>query len=306
MTSPKLSDRNFPPLLTFIFGLYRTHMAQAELNALESLRAAPLREMEATAVAQLPGRVDSALHSMAQFIEPLFKWLVHSRENTNWTYDITDLSKDYLASFVSIASNVEYKQIRQYISELDSDKQLKEHIRLHTEKSDCRDTCDSEAKYSRRLGWYALVRARKPKLVVETGLDKGLGSCVLCAALLRNAQEGAPGKYLGIDNWDKAGFLLAPPYSSCGSIVRSDSVTALRQLNEPIDILIADSCHNEGYETSEYSAVERLLSANSCVISDGSPQELRDFALRTGRKFLSWTESPKDHWYPGAAIFIAF
>ena len=39
--------------------------------------------------------------------------------------------------------------------------------------------------YGRRLGWYALVRALKPRTVVETGADKGLGSCVLAALRLR-------------------------------------------------------------------------------------------------------------------------
>ena len=30
----------------------------------------------------------------------------------------------------------------------------------------------------------------KPKIVVETGVDKGLGACVLTAALMKNSEEG--------------------------------------------------------------------------------------------------------------------
>ena len=34
---------------------------------------------------------------------------------------------------------------------------------------------DSEAFFGRRIGWYAIVRATKPKIIVEAGTKKGIG-----------------------------------------------------------------------------------------------------------------------------------
>ena len=43
------------------------------------------------------------------------------------------------------------------------------------------------------IGWYSLIRATRPKIVIETGVDRGLGTAVIAAALKRNAEEGFPG-----------------------------------------------------------------------------------------------------------------
>src|SRR5207248_9880418 len=66
-----------------------------------------------------------------------------------------------------------------------------------------RHNCDVEPRYGRRLGWYALTRATKPRVLVETGVDRGLGTAVLAAAMLRNAQEGAPGLVYATDIVDR-------------------------------------------------------------------------------------------------------
>ena len=78
--------------------------------------------------------------------------------------------------------------------------------------------------YGRRIGWYAFVRILKPKLIIETGVDHGVGSCVLTSALLRNKQEGFQGSYLGTDINKQAGKLLKEPYSSVGKILYGDSI----------------------------------------------------------------------------------
>lgn len=49
-------------------------------------------------------------------------------------------------------------------------------------------------------------------LVLETGIDKELGSRVITTALIRNCTEGHPRYYYGIDRNPKAGYLLAGEY----------------------------------------------------------------------------------------------
>ncbi|MGH8488547.1 MAG: class I SAM-dependent methyltransferase [Gammaproteobacteria bacterium] len=86
--------------------------------------------------------------------------------------------------------------------------------------------------------------------MVETGVDKGLGSCVL-AALLRHAAEGFPGRYYGTDINPAAGGLFCGEYARTGRILYGDSVRSLAQLDEPIDFFINDSDHSADYEALE-------------------------------------------------------
>ena len=130
------------------------------------------------------------------FFNPIvsfFKWLFTSKETTNFTYDLTDDNILYMASFVSVVLNVEYPGVKAYIDEIQNNKSLKEHIQNISKKEKTRYKTDSIARFARRMAWYAIIRAKKPKIVIETGVDKGLGSCVIAAALTENEKEGYSG-----------------------------------------------------------------------------------------------------------------
>jgi hypothetical protein len=86
--------------------------------------------------------------------------------------------------------------------------------------------------FGRRLGWYAIVRATKPQVVVETGVERGHGALLLCAALLRNPDEGVPGRYFGTDINPKADCSLSGKYASIGKILYGDSIASLKALAE--------------------------------------------------------------------------
>src|SRR5262249_22765215 len=160
---------------------------------------------------------------------------------------------------------------------------------------------DLEARFGRRLGWYVLIRASKPRLVIETGVDKGLGSVLIAAALRRNAAEGKGGELRGLDINPQAGYLLAPPYDKFGKIVVGDSLASIAAISDPIDFFIHDSDHSEKHEADELKAVRDKLSAEALVLSDNANHnsKLLEFAEQTGRAFLFFSEKPKDHWWPG-------
>lgn len=162
--------------------------------------------------------------------------------------------------------------------------------------------------YGRRLGWYALVRALKPRTVVETGVDKGLGSCVLAAGLLRNRAEGHPGRYLGTDINPQAGWMFQGAYREVGEILYGDSIESLQRLEGPIDLFINDSDHSSEYEEREYACIALKLSPTAVVLGDNAlvTDKLYQFAVATGRRFLFFSEKPADHWYPGAGIGAAW
>jgi hypothetical protein len=236
------------------------------------------------------------------------RWLAASRETTNHTYDLTELNLLYLANTISVVTGVAAARIEVFLSEPDNDRDLLAHIASRTRASGRRAISDPIARFGRRLGWYAFVRATKPKLVIETGVDKGLGSVLLCSALLRNKAEGHEGFYYGTDINPEAGFLLAGKWAETGKILYGDSIESLRNISQPIDLFINDSDHSTDYELREYRTVEENLNVNAIVLGDNShfSKSLYVFARESGRKFLFFAEQPIGHWYPGSGIGICF
>jgi hypothetical protein len=256
----------------------------------------------------MPWRLKNALTSTLPPVARSFAWTFRSREHYNYSYELEPLNLEHLAAFVSVITGQSRKVTRNYIREIETDVALKDHVarlnRSHTE----RFVADAEARFGRRMGWYALVRAQKPRVVVETGVDKGLGSCVIAAALLKNAAEGAPGRLFALDLNPNAGYLLTKPYSDAGQMVYGDSVASIAALKEEVDFFIHDSDHSAEHESKELRAVEPRLSRRALVLSDNATctEELLKFAERTSRQFLFFAEKPKDHWWPGEGIGVAF
>ena len=106
----------------------------------------------------------------------IIKWMFNSKEDTNFTYDLED-------------------------------KNLNELYKLLESVFD-KNFSDSKIMFSRRIGWYIIARILKPKIIVETGLDKGLGSVILAEALIKNKSEGFFDKYYGTDINLNAGYLF--------------------------------------------------------------------------------------------------
>jgi predicted O-methyltransferase YrrM len=248
-------------------------------------------------------RHDAAVVSMSA------RWLVMSREHTNFTYDLTALSREHLAWFVSQVSRVPVSEVRTYFAELDADDRLRRHVERRSANAARRGLADSAARYGRRIGWYAMVRSRTPRFVVETGVDKGLGTCVLASALLRNADEGRPGRLLSVDLNPDAGYLVArSPWSGVVELVTDDSLRALPRIGGRVDIFLHDSDHDPRHEAAELDAIEPHMSPGGLLLSDNATvtNVLAEHAEATGRRFLAFRETPADHWFPGEGIGAAW
>ena len=237
-----------------------------------------------------------------------FRWLLTSKEITNYTYDLSERNIHYLASLISDITQKEYDEIMGYIKEIQHDDALKTHVKRLTEQSEESVYSDKRAAFGKRMGWYALARAKKPKIIIETGVDKGLGSCVLAAALMRNASEGHEGYYYGTDINPKAGYLFCAPYTQFGEILYGDSIESLKKFDQKIDLFINDSDHSPDYEAQEYQVVAPKLAPNALILGDNAhaTDKLFQFAQASNRQFLFFQENPLNHWYPGGGIGIAF
>lgn len=249
-----------------------------------------------------------ALPHLARQAGLAVRWAFTSKEYYNHSYHLTALNRRYLASYISVVSGHELAAVENYISELENDHALRDTLEQRTRASRDRHSCDVEPRFGRRLGWYALVRATRPRVVLETGVDRGLGTAVIAAALKRNTEEGFPGTVFATDIMPDCGHLLVEPYKSFCRVLLGDSVETLKQFKEPVDIFLHDSDHRPEYEWAEFLAIEPRLHPGSLVLSDNAQQtsKLREFARKIGKPFLYFQDAPKDHWWPGDGIGALF
>jgi predicted O-methyltransferase YrrM len=243
-------------------------------------------------------RVGIAARYCVPRVTTTVSWLVRSSEVSNFVYDLTESNKFYLANGVAVALGCGVDEIIAFFQEAEADQELRAHLIQNK----------SPPFFGRRLIWYAVARKTKPKVIVESGVDRGLGSVLLCAALLRNASEGHAGRHYGLDIMPTAGDLLTGRYADTGQILFGDAIAMLRDFDKPIDLFINDSDHHAEYERREYEVVRSKLSPLAIVIGDNIhvTTELAEFSRREHRRFLYLPETPKNHWYPGAATGLSF
>lgn len=233
-----------------------------------------------------------------------FGWLFRSREFANYTYALTQQNREYLAWFVANVSGRPLPEILGYFEELENDGELMSSIESRLKNARRRKELDGNIQFGRRLGWYALIRALRPRTVVETGTEKGLGSVVIARALERNGDSGT---LFTIDIEPSSGLLIGPELASRVTRIIGDSVTELSRL-DGIDFFIHDSDHSPEHERAEFDAVAPRLSPGGICLSDNShvTSVLARWSLERDREFLFFKEEPDGHWYPGAGIGASF
>lgn len=236
----------------------------------------------------------------------IYRWSIKNSENSNFYYDLEERNLLYLANLIAHVTSTSVESVRKYFNEILTDKAFKLHIEEGFRLSGYDKNV--EVKIGRRVGWYAIARITKPSVIVETGVDHGVGACILTKALMLNESEGFSGSYFGTDIDLTAGQLLRDDYSRVGKILYGDSLKSLDSFNKKIDLFINDSDHSSDYEYLEYKKVLGKLSSTAIIIGDNAhvTDSLARFSAEESRHFLFFREEPKNHWYPGAGIGISF
>jgi predicted O-methyltransferase YrrM len=267
-----------------------------------------LKRSPAYRVIALPRRAYAAAKVTFGDVPKFAKWVFSSREETNFTFDLTPVNLEYLAHILSVVGKTTPAIAKQYIDELSFDEELKGYIDLQIFNSAYKSISDRQVRYAKRIGWYALARIMKPKIIVETGIDKGLGSVVLCHALMKNSADGYPGRFIGTDINPDAGWMMKKPYSDYGEIRYGDSIETLLKMPETIDLFINDSDHSASYEAREYEAITEKLSKTAIIIGDNAHDNIKlaEYSKKRGRSFLFFKEEPYNHWYRGGGIGFSF
>ena len=230
------------------------------------------------------------------------KWLIHSKEWTNYTYELTDVSQREMTGFFHVITGEDRKKLKEYLNECLDDEVLYSHVSRITSEQPFHMGADKNSRPGRRLGWYLAVRVMKPRIVVETGVDKGLGSCVIASALIKNGNEGHEGVLHNVDTDSSSGWLIESPYETLVRSHQTDSLSFLSNFDENIDIIIQDADHSYDYQMAEYMVVFPKMSNGGLIISDidNKSSAFMDFSEAKGLKYFTWLERPKNPFYiPG-------
>jgi hypothetical protein len=254
----------------------------------------------------MPYRLLYALSYYWPKLTRIIGWVFRSREFTNFSYEVTDISKDYTADTVSLVTGIASCQASRYIAEFyETLEELRIHVQHYTPDSPDRYTMDLKVKPGRRIIYYALARALKPRLIVEAGVAQGLGTCILATAVRRNLSEGFSGRIISVDLSPSAGHLIKPPYAGFVYVWNGDILQFLEnELKEQVNFYIHDT--SGASENSEYDLVERRLSEDAVVLSTWHTRAIMNLARRSSRNYMMFCDEPMDHWYPGCRIGLAF
>jgi len=219
-------------------------------------------------------------------------------EPDNFTYELGNL--DELAAWVTELSGCDPTDAERLLSEPGSDAQLAARLRRATAGHWW--WSKPLPPFGKRLGWYALVRALKPELVVETGVHDGLGSLLLLRALERN--RGA-GRLISFDINPAAGWLVgSDPRWELRIEPARDGLARVLASGPPVGLFIHDSLHTYENEHAELSIAAEHLAPGGVLISDNAhaTTALRDVCARHALSYHQFRELPRDHFYGGGTV----
>lgn len=255
----------------------------------------------------IPYRARQALMGTTRRSGQLWRWLLESREFTNYTYDYSPLGEASAVELVSLLCGARREQVQRFREELRDDLQLRAHYTRIARDPRYRNVVDAQMRLSRQSIYYLLVRVMKPRVVVEAGCDRGLGSLLIASALARNeSEQGDAGHLHTIDLNPEAGFLFSGPYARYGTLHTLSSVEFLRAFSQGVDLFIHDTANDDAHVREQLSSLGHTLKSSSIVMTTWFSQGFADFCTNQGFHFLSFMEDPAHPWYRGCRLGFAF
>ncbi|MCX8171860.1 MAG: class I SAM-dependent methyltransferase [Candidatus Bathyarchaeota archaeon] len=142
---------------------------------------------------------------------------------------------------------------------------------------------ESPLSFEEALSLYLIVRAIKPKIVLETGVSAGRSSTFILAALYDNMKyDNMKGVLYSIDPNPNSGYAIPEKLKDKWRFINTTSEGALPNLLEElnqIDIFLHDSLHTYECMIFEYKSVWPFIRKGGFLLSDDVDQNLafRDF-----------------------------
>jgi predicted O-methyltransferase YrrM len=245
-----------------------------------------------------------AVRRLGQPLRSHLPYLLLDPEVDNFTYGLANMTE--LGAWVASVCGVAAPDARSCVCEPGQDQVLQS--RMYRATAAHRLWSKSSPPFGKRLGWYAIARLRRPRLIVETGVHDGLASLLLLRALERNADEGCPGRLLSFDINPTAGWLAGDHPLWQLEIRRTEPwLTHELEKSEPVDLFIHDSLHTYENELFELRTAADHLAPGGVLISDNAhaTPALREVAAERGLRRLEFREVPHGHFYTGGITAAA-
>jgi hypothetical protein len=220
-------------------------------------------------------------------------------EPHNFTYEIANPGD--LAEWVASTAGVATKAAQALIAEAEHDATL--HQRLLDATRGTRWLWSKRRPpFGKRLGWYALARALRPQLILETGVHDGLGSLLLLRALELNADGG---RLVSFDINPAAGWLVGShPLWEFRVESSGDGLPAVLGRGDPVGMFIYDGWHVHEAERSELELVAPRLAPGGVLLSDDAQvtSAMTDVCTTHGLECREVQLIAKDHFHPGTVL----
>jgi hypothetical protein len=179
------------------------------------------------------------------------------------SFDITD--QRGMAEFIAGALSLPVEDALAALEEAGTDEQLRlDYARLRRISLVSR-----RMRLSQRTLWWAIVRLRRPALVVETGVWYGLGSAVILRALELNAAEGHEGRLISFDPDPTGGWLVPRRLEPRWQWVKASSDDALEAtlFGHEVDLFIHDTPSNYERERYEFQVALRHAAPGAVLLT---------------------------------------
>ena len=232
------------------------------------------------------------------------RYVLLSPEVGDFTYDLAN--EDELLDVLADALELPRAELAAYAEEAHSDPLLtaslsrRRHRRLDVKR---------RIELGRNIGSYIVVRAVKPRLVVETGIKHGVGSLALLVALERSASEGHDGRLISYDVAPGSGWLVPAELHHRWEVVLAPTEQALEEelTGREVDVFVHDTPPDEHRERLEYEAALRHAGSRLVLLSNNGDNTLvlPRIAAERGMRYRHFAERPANHWYLGPGMGVA-
>ncbi len=247
----------------------------------------------------LPLRIAHLLRHHYQLAKLGLRWLWRSREITNFTYTSTRYAQWALAAHASAVTGISLAAARRYAEELLNNQELADYVAARHAVSERRGITNASFSPGHRLLNYILVRALKPKLVVEAGVESGLGAIIICAALARNEQEGVNGSFIGIEGNPAQSCSLFVHYpGGRGTIMRGDAADMLAEMSGGIDLYFHETGPSRADTERQLAALGPRLTDRGVVQTISSQMSFINFAQQRQLRLLMCQDFALDMYRP--------
>jgi hypothetical protein len=230
-----------------------------------------------------------------------WRFVLASPEPDNYTYEISNEAE--LAGWVARVLGCEVPVVQTFVDEPRSDPKLA--VRLREATAGRWLWSKRRPPFGKRVGWYAVARGLRPRLVIEVGAHDGLGSLLLLRALELNEQEGFPGRLVSFDVNPSAGWLVgSDPRWELRIEPSGEGMGAVLADAGPLDLFVYDGWHTFEAEHADLALAAEHLSSGGVLMSDDAQVTgaLRSLCRERGLAYDEFQELPVGHFYPGAVL----